>query len=125
MCTSIELARFTYVELVSLNKVSIKIICNRLLNLPFMVNRLDIEAQSGADSIDVFTHNFLDYSRLPSIVKATMRMISNSLQDTSGFLTALESSSPYPLIWLSVISITFCRWLKRKKVWKFGSKKDH
>jgi hypothetical protein len=41
-------------------------------HLPFIVNSLDNESKSWADSIDIFTHDSLHYGRLSSIVKATM-----------------------------------------------------
>jgi purine nucleoside permease len=39
-------------------------------NLPLVVNCFDDEAKSWADSIDVLSHNSLDYCRLPSVIEA-------------------------------------------------------
>lgn len=40
------------------------------LRLPFILDRLDDEAQRGTDFVDIFIHNLLHNSSFPSIVKA-------------------------------------------------------
>lgn len=42
-------------------------------NLPLVVNCFDDEAKSWADSINVLSHNSLDYCRLPSVIEAPER----------------------------------------------------
>jgi hypothetical protein len=41
-------------------------------HLPFIINSLDNESECWADSIDIFTHDPLDYGGLSSIVKTSI-----------------------------------------------------
>lgn len=45
------------------------------LGSPIVVDRLDVEAESGADRVDVFAHDLLDDGRLSRIVEATASLL--------------------------------------------------
>ena len=57
-------------------------------SIPIIINSLDNKTQCWADTIDVFIHNPLDNSCLPSIVQAAVRRMNKQAMVSGGFLTA-------------------------------------
>lgn len=72
------------------------------LRLPFILDRLDDEAQRGTDFVDIFIHNLLHNSSFPSIVKApspvscfqSPKTTSAPLQHQNAHLLVLETGLP-------------------------------
>lgn len=72
------------------------------LRLPFILDRLDDEAQRGTDFVDIFIHNLLHNSSFPSIVKApspvscfqSPKATSAPLQHQNAHLLVLETGLP-------------------------------
>jgi len=50
------------------------------MSLPVVVDGLDVEPQSGADGVDVLTHDFFDYRGLARIVEAATGPLSNRIR---------------------------------------------
>lgn len=50
-----------------------------MCNSPIMINGLDDEAKSRADTVHIFSHDLLHYRRLASVVQPSVETVSRSL----------------------------------------------